>query len=75
MVLLSFFERHQALSTLMMVIIVSVVVVSAVWIAAYLWFLPGNLKTEEMEFNDFTAVKVESAFNVKLPSQTRTALL
>jgi len=62
---LAFFGNHKALSSIWIIVIVSAVIVVALGAtAAYLWFWPGNLKTEEMVFSDFTAVEVGWAFEV-----------
>ena len=59
--------NRKALSSLLIVILVVAVVVVAVGaVAVYYWVLPGTLKTETMEFNDFTAVEVGSAFEVSI---------
>ena len=47
-----------------MILVVAVVVVAVGAVSVYYWFLPGTLKTETMEFNDFTDVNVGSAFEV-----------
>lgn len=60
-------KNRKALSSLLIVILVVAVVVVAVGaVAVYYWVLPGNLKTETMEFSDFTAVEVGSAFEVNI---------
>jgi hypothetical protein len=48
------------------ILVVAVVVVAVGAVAVYYWVLPGNLKTETMEFSDFTAVEVGSAFEVNI---------
>ena len=64
-VILNFSGNRKAISTIWIVVIVSAVIVVALGATvAYLWFWPGNLKTEEMEFSDFTAVEVRWAFEV-----------
>lgn len=64
---MDFSRNHKALSSILIIVIVSAVLVVALGAtAAYLWFWPGNLKTEEMVFSDFTAVEVSWAFEVKV---------
>ena len=60
-------KKRKALSSLLIVIIVAAVIVAVIGAAlVYFWLLPGNLKTEEMEFTDFTAVEVGWAFEVSI---------
>jgi len=64
-VLRNVLRNHKALSPLLIaliVVVVTVVVVGAV--VAYVWLMPGNLKTETKEFSNFTALEVGSAFEV-----------
>jgi len=64
---LNFIKNKKALSSLLIVIIVVAVVVAALGIAlVYFFLLPGNLKTEEMEFTGFTAVEVGDGFEVSV---------
>ena len=63
--MLDFSGNHKALSSIWIIVIVSAVIVVALGATvAYLWFWPGNLKTEEMVFGDFIAVEVGWAFEV-----------
>jgi len=65
--MLNFHGNRKALSSLLIIIIVAAVVVTVVGaVVVYFWFLPGNLKTEEMEFSGFTAVEVGEAFEVSI---------
>lgn len=60
-------RNRKAVSSLLIVILVVAVVVVAIGaFAIYYWFLPGNLKTETMEFSDFTAIEVGSAFEITI---------
>jgi hypothetical protein len=60
--------NRKALSSILILIIVvaAIVVVVVGAVAFYVWFSPGNLKTEEMQFSDFTALEVGSAFEVTI---------
>jgi len=60
--------NSHAISTLAIVLIVIVVVASVVAAVVVWWLLVGsvNLVTEEMEFSDFTSVKVGNAFQVEI---------
>ena len=63
--MLGFLGNHKALSSIGIIVLVSAllfVVFGAT--LAYFWFWPGNLKTEEMIFSDFTAVEVGWAFEL-----------
>jgi len=53
-------------SILIVVIVVGAVLVLIGATFIYYFLLPSNLKTEEMEFSDFTAVDVSYAFNVSI---------
>ncbi len=65
--MLYFSGNHKALSYIWIIVIVSAVLFVVLGATvAYLWFLPGNLKTEEMVFSDFTAVDVGWAFEVSV---------
>ena len=60
-------KNRKALSTLTVLIIISAVVVAAIAaVVIYVWLIPGQLVTEEMEYSDFTAVDVGSAFQVDI---------
>ena len=63
--MLDFSGNRKALGSIWIIVIISAVIVVALGATvAYLWFWPGNLKTEEMVFSDFTAVEVGWAFEV-----------
>ncbi len=63
--MLNFFGNRKALSNILIIVIVSAILVVALGATvAYFWFIPGNLKTEEMVFSDFTAVEVGWAFEL-----------
>ena len=63
--MLAFFGNRKALGSIWIIVIISAVIVVALGATvAYLCFCPGNLKTEEMVFSDFTAVEVGWAFEV-----------
>ena len=65
--MLDFSGNRKALSSIWIIVIVSAVLFVVLGATlAYFWFWPGNLKTEEMEFSDFTAVEVRSAFEVSI---------
>jgi len=60
-------RNRKALSSIviaLLVIGVAFVVVGA--ISAYVWFIPGDPKTETMAFSDFMALEVGSAFQVNI---------
>ena len=62
-----YLKKQKALSSLLILIIISVTVIIAVGaLAIYLWFSPGQIKTEEMQYSDFTSVDVGSAFNLEI---------
>ena len=58
------FKDRKALSTLLALTIVIAVVIVAVGL--YFLYSPSELITEEMEYSDFTAVDVSSAFQVEI---------
>ena len=65
--MLDFSGNHKALSSIWIIVIVSAVLFVVIGATvAYFWFWPGNLKTEEIEFSDFTAVEVGWAFEVSV---------
>ena len=66
MVKLDFSGNRKALSSTWIIVIVSAFLLVILGAALAFWFWPGNLKTEEMEFSDFTAVEVSRAFEVKI---------
>ena len=60
-------RNGKALSTLIVLIIVSAIVVAAIGaVVIYFWFIPGQVITQEMEYSDYTAVDVGSAFQVDI---------
>jgi hypothetical protein len=60
-------RNEKALSTLIVLIIVSVIVVAAIGVAViYFWSIPGQVITQEKEYSDFTSVDVGSAFQVDI---------
>jgi len=66
-VMLGFLGNHKALSSIGIIVLVSAVLFLLFGATlAYFWFWPGNLKTEEMVFTDFTAVEVGWAFEVNI---------
>jgi hypothetical protein len=66
-IVLSFSGNRKALSNTGIIVIVSVILVVVLGATvAYFVFWSNNLKTEEMEFSDFTAVEVSRAFEVKI---------
>ncbi len=66
MPVLSFIRNRQAISLLVIVIVVAVVAINAVGAIVAYSFLPGNLKTQEFEFEGFTDVDVGGAFEVTI---------
>ena len=65
--ILNLSRNRKGLSNIWIIIIVSVilfVVLGATLV--YFWLWPGNLKTEEMAFTDFTAIEVGWAFEVSV---------
>jgi hypothetical protein len=58
------FGNRKALSSLWIIVIVLLGVVGAS--VYYFWFWPGDLRIEEMDFRDFTAVDVSQAFEVSI---------
>ena len=74
--MLNFLGNRKALSSLLIIMIVVAVFVAVLGAAlVYLWFLPGNLKTEEMEFSDFTAVEVGEAFEVSITQSSSYSVI
>jgi hypothetical protein len=65
---LGILRKRKALSPLLiaLIVLVAVVVLIVGAVAVYVWVLPVNLKTEEMEFSNFKAVEVGSAFEVTI---------
>ena len=65
--MLGFLGNHKALSSIGIIVLVSAVLFLLFGATlAYFWFWPGNLKTEEMVFSDFTEVEVGWAFEVNI---------
>jgi len=70
------FKEKKALSSLLILIIVSAIVIVAVGaVAVYFWLSPGELISEEMQFNDFIAVDVSSAFEVEITQSSSYRIL
>lgn len=70
------FKEKKALSSLLILIIVSAVVIVAVGaVAVYFWLSPGELISEEMQFSDFIAVDVSSAFEVEITQSSSYSIL
>ena len=69
-------KNQKAISFLLILIIVSATVIVAVGaVAIYLWVIPGELISEEMEYTDFTAVDISSAFEVKITQSSSYSVL
>lgn len=69
-------KEKKALSVLLIVIIVlAVVIVVLGAVVIYLWIFPGELITEEMEYSDFTAVDVGSAFQVEITQSSSYSVI
>ena len=52
-------KNQKAISSLLIIIIISATVIVGVGaVAIYLWLIPGEVISEEMEYSDFTAVDV-----------------
>ncbi len=71
-------KEQKAFSTLLiLVIVLAAVVVAAGAVIIYFWFIPGELITQELEYSDFTAVDVSSAFQVEITqsSSYRVAII
>ena len=61
------YRNRKALSTLFIVLVVVVIVVLVVGsIFVFLWVLPGNQRTESLDFSGFSSVEVGSAFQVSI---------
>ncbi len=58
--------NRKAFSTVLAIAIIIIVVVAAAAVGVYIWFSAGNSKTQTMDFTDFTAVDVGSAFKVSI---------
>ena len=66
MPVLDFSGNRKALSNTWIIIIVSIIFLVLLGAIVAFWLWSGNLKTEEMEFSDFTAVDVRWAFEVRI---------
>ena len=74
--MLDFSGNHKALSNILIIVIVSAILVVAIGATvAYFWFIPGNLKTEEMIFSDFTAVEVGWAFELTVTQSSSYSVI
>jgi len=58
--------RRKAFSTVLAITIIIIVVVAAVSAVGFILFSKGTSKTQSMDFTDFTAVDVSSAFKVSI---------
>jgi len=66
-VMLGFLGNHKALGSIGIIVLVSALLFLVFGATlAYFWFWPGDLKTEEMVFSDFTEVEVGWAFEVNI---------
>jgi hypothetical protein len=72
---LDFSGNRKGLSSLWILIIGIVVILAVLLVALAFWFWPSNLKTEEMEFSDFTAVEVSRAFEVKITQSSSYSVI
>jgi hypothetical protein len=73
---LGFFGNRKALSNIWIIVIVSAILLVVLGATvAYLWFWPGNLKTEEMAFADFTGVEVGWAFEVTVTQSSSVSVV
>jgi len=69
-------KSQKAISSLLILIIVSATVIVAVGaVAIYLWVIPGELISEELEYTDFTAVDISSAFEVEITQSNSYSIL
>jgi hypothetical protein len=69
-------KEQKAISSLLILIIVSATVIVAVGaVAIYLWLNPGELISEEMEYTDFNSVDVSSAFEVEIKQSSSYSIL
>jgi hypothetical protein len=58
-------RNRKAVSPILALAVIVVIAIAAIaTVAFYLWFLPGNSKTQTMTFSGFTALDVSSAFKV-----------
>jgi len=61
------FKNREALSTLFIVLLVVGIVILIIGsIFVFLWVLPGNQRTESLDFTNFSSVEVGSAFQVTI---------
>lgn len=73
---MDFLGKRKALSSILIIIIVSAIVVVVLGaVVVYFWLWSGNLKTEEMEFSDFTAVEVGWAFEVSITQSSSYSVI
>jgi hypothetical protein len=71
-----YLKNQKAISSLLILIIVSATVIIAIGaVAIYLWLIPGESISEEMEYTDFTAVDVSSAFGVEITQSSSYSVL
>ena len=60
-------KNNKALSSISILLTVAVIIVVLLGsVLFYFWFVPGNLKTEEMNFTDFSSVEVGWAFDLTI---------
>ena len=69
-------KSQKAISSLLILIIVSATVIVAVGaVAIYFLLSPGELISEELEYTDFTTVDVSSAFEVEITQSNSYSIL
>ena len=69
-------NNQKAISSLLIIIIVSATVIVAIGaVTIYFLLSPGELISEEMQFSDFTAVDVSSAFIVEITQSSSYSVL
>ena len=68
--MLDFSGNRKALSTIWIIVIASAVLLVVIGAVLAYFFWPGNLRTEEMSFSDFTVVEVSNAFDVSIVQST-----
>ena len=69
-------NNQKAISSLLIIIIVSATVIVAIGaVTIYFLLSPGELISEEMQFSDFTAVDVSSAFTVEITQSSSYSIL
>ena len=65
------YKNRRALSTILIVlVVVAIVILVAGSIFVFLWVLPGNERTETLDFTGFSSVEVSSAFQVTITQST-----